>query len=77
MAVIDFLSMQPVDGTGNVSLDSDKRSHTLHLSGLFLGNVTVLARAGVQLDDTAGVVLKIAIRSSSPDVSQLVSECIS
>ena len=77
MAVIDFLSMQPVDGTGNVSLDSDKRSHTLHLSGLFLGNVTVLARAGVQLDDTAGVVLKIAIRSSSPDVSQIVSECIS
>jgi coatomer subunit gamma len=76
LGVIDLLSMQACDGTGNTQISDGKRTHTLHLSGVFLGNISVLVRAGIQLDDTAGVILKIAIRSSNSEVSQLVSECI-
>lgn len=77
-AVIDFLGMQPCDNTGTVTDTSVKnKSHTLHLSGMFVGNVTVLVRAQLQLDDAVGgVVLKIAVRSESKDISTLVAECI-
>jgi len=77
-AVIDFLGMQPADGTGVIpSADGPKRTHTLHLSGVFVGNVPVLVRAQLQMDDaSSGVVLKMAVRSQSKDISTLVAECI-
>lgn len=77
-AVIDFLGMQPCDNTGTVTDVSIKnKSHTLHLSGMFVGNLTVLVRAQLQLDDAVGgVVLKIAVRSEKKEVSVLVAECI-
>ena len=78
-AIIEFLGMQPVDGTGVVSPDAaahKKKPHILHLSGVFLGNVPVLVRAQMQLDDASGVVLKMAVRSQDQSVSQLVAECI-
>ena len=80
-AVIDFLGMQPADGTGVVAPAGDsgpKRTHTLHLSGMFVGQVPVLVRAQLTMDDnTAGsVVLKMAVRSQSKDTSQLVADCI-
>lgn len=75
-AVIDFLGMQTADGTGTIpAVDAAKKSHTLHLSGVFLGNNPVLVRAQLQVED-ASVVLKIAVRSESKDISQLVAECI-
>jgi hypothetical protein len=47
------------------------------LGGVFVGNVPVLVRAGLQLDDAGtGVVLKMAVRSQSKDISQLVADCI-
>jgi coatomer protein complex subunit gamma len=76
-AVVSFMAMQPADGTGSLPMGNEKRSHTLHLSGAFLGNLPVLVRAGLQLDDAAGgVVLKMAIRSSDAAISALVSECV-
>lgn len=75
-AVIDFLGMQPCDGTGTVAHIAGKNSHTLHLSGVFLGNVPVLVRAQLQLDESEGVVLKLVVRSDDIDVSELVTECI-
>lgn len=77
-AVVDFLGMQPCDNTGTVTDVSIKnKSHTLHLSGMFLGNVTVLVRAQLQLDDSVGgVVLKIAVRSEKKEISVVVAECI-
>lgn len=78
LAVIDYLGMQPADGTGVIaSNDLNKKSHTLHLGGMFLGNVQVLVRAQLQLDEGSnGVILKIAVRSEDKDISQLVAECI-
>ena len=80
-AVIDFLGMQPADGTGAVAAAGDsgpKRTHTLHLSGMFVGQVPVLVRAQLTMDDNAAgsVVLKMAVRSQSKETSQLVAECI-
>lgn len=77
-AVVDFLGMQPVDGTGTVAADASvtKKPHILHLSGVFIGNAPVLVRAQLQLDDASGVVLKMAVRSQDAEISQLVAECI-
>lgn len=83
-AVIDFLGMQPIDGTGNVppqpigSSDSNvKRTHVLHLSGVFVGNIPVLVRAQFQMEGTSNdVSLKVAVRSQSLDISKIVVECI-
>lgn len=76
-AVVDFLGMQPTQDTATVSESSLKsKSHTLHMCGMFLGNVKVLVRAQLQLDESAGVVLKMAVRSESRDICQLVAECI-
>ena len=79
-AVLEFLGMQAVDGTQIIPTstgDTSKRTHTLHLSGTFIGDVKVLARAQLQADETAGtIVLKLAIRSADKSVSQSVSECI-
>merc|ERR1711871_254139 len=44
-AVIEFFGMQAVDGTDVVSAsDEQKKAHTLHLSGAFIGNVPVLVQ---------------------------------
>jgi coatomer protein complex subunit gamma len=78
VAVSDFLGMQAVDGTAVVPSEviSLKKPHVLHLSGVFVGNVSVLVRAQLQVDDATGVVLKLAVRSPSREISQLVAECI-
>ena len=79
VAVTDLLGMQPTDGTGVIaSGDGSKRQHTLHLSGIFVGNIAVLARVKlVQMDDASGVILRILARSSSKEISQLICNCIS
>jgi coatomer protein complex subunit gamma len=77
-AVIDFLGMQPCDGTGHIKPgEGGKKPHMLHLSGVFVGGMNVLARAQVAASgDAAGVLLKIAVRSDDPDVSRMVADCI-
>ncbi|KAL7551693.1 hypothetical protein ACHAWF_015374 [Thalassiosira exigua] len=76
-AVIDFLGMQPCDGTGHVKPgEGGKKPHMLHLSGVFVGGTNVLARAQVAAGASAGVLLKIAVRSDDPGVSRMVADCI-
>lgn len=78
VAVAEFLGMAAVDGTGVIPTGADgaKRSHTLHMSGMFLGNVSVLVRAQLQIDDAGTVVLKLAVRSEDASISEVVSGCI-
>ncbi len=75
-AVIDFLGMQPCDGTGAVKPTSDGKPHMLHLSGVFVGGQQVLARAQIAMQGANGVVLKIAVRSDDAAVSRMVADCI-
>ena len=77
-AVIDFLGMQPCDGTGHIKTgEGGKKPHMLHLSGVFVGGMNVLARAQVAAQgDASGVLLKIAVRSDDPTVSRMVADCI-
>lgn len=78
VAVADFLGMAAVDGTGVVpsGAESGKRSHTLHMSGMFLGNVSVLVRAQLQINDSGSVILKLAVRSEDASISEVVVGCI-
>ena len=78
-AVLDLLGMQAVDGTEIVPTgEGAKRTHTLHLSGVFAGGVSVLARAQLQIDEqVAGVILKIMVRSPNQSLSELVCSSIS
>ena len=82
-AVIDFLGMQPCDGTGAIKPNSASKPHMLHLSGVFVtGQQQVLARAQIAMlepgenNTGSGVVLKIAVRSGDEAVSRMVSDCI-
>ena len=75
-AVIELLGMAPCDGTGRPPANaSDLKSHTLHMSGVFLGGHVVLARAQLMIRKD-GNLLKIAIRSDKKHVSDTVMSCM-
>lgn len=75
-AVVDFLGMQPCDGTGVVKANTGGKPHMLHLSGVFVTQHQVLSRAQVAIQPSGGVVLKIAVRSEDAAVSRMVADCI-
>jgi len=76
-AVIDFLGMQPCDGTGSVKPNTGGKPHMLHMSGVFVSGQQVLARAQIAMQgQSGGVVLKIAVRSDDASVSRMVADCI-
>ncbi|CAM9742963.1 unnamed protein product, partial [Choristocarpus tenellus] len=56
--VVDFLGMQACDGTSRVP--AGKREHTLHLCGMFVGDVAVLVRAQINMSNT-GCILKVRV----------------
>lgn len=78
-AIIDFLGMQPCDGTAQLKPTNigGAKPHMLHLSGIFMGSQQVLARAQIAMQgDTGSVILKIAVRSPDANVSRMVADCI-
>jgi coatomer protein complex subunit gamma len=77
-AIVNFLGMQPCDGTGKLKPDNANgaKPHMLHMSGAFVSGSQVLARAQVAMQPTGGVVLKIAVRSDDEAVSRMVADCI-
>jgi coatomer protein complex subunit gamma len=75
-AIIDFLGMQPCDGTGALKPNAGNKPHMLHLSGVFVGGQQVLARAQIAMQGDSGVILKIAVRSDDANVSRMVADCI-
>jgi coatomer protein complex subunit gamma len=77
-AVVDFLGMQPCDGTGSVKAIAAGKPHMLHLSGVFVSGQQVLARAQIAMqgENGSGVILKIAVRSDDETVSRMVADCI-
>lgn len=76
-AVVDFLGMQPCDGTGSLKPNSAGKPHMLHMSGVFVGGQQVLARGQIAMQgDSGNVILKIAVRSDDANVSRMVADCI-
>lgn len=74
-SIIDFLGMQPCDGTA--AIQPGGKPHMLHLSGVFVSGQQVLARAQIIMQgESGGVVLKIAVRSDEAEVSRMVADCI-
>ena len=74
-AVIDTLGLSPQEGTGLVKLTAPK--HMLTLAGNFLGNVTVLGKMLVSLDEpvngvSTSVVVKIALRCANKDIAEML-----
>lgn len=82
MSVIDFLGMQPCDGTASIKPNLGNKPHMLHLSGVYVTGQQVLARAQIAMQGAGenntgtGVVLKIAVRSEDEAVSRMVADCI-
>jgi coatomer protein complex subunit gamma len=80
-AVTDLLGMQPSESGGVVPEGAE--SHVVNMSGVFVGGsepnsgLPVLARAHVVLSkQTAGIKLKIAVRSQNQAISNLLSNAI-
>ncbi|KAJ0399805.1 hypothetical protein P43SY_002950 [Pythium insidiosum] len=74
-AVIDNLGMQPC---GNTAVPEPKaKAHVLFLSGVFVGGIKALVKSRILLDDqSGGMILQMAVRSESDDVSQMIMDCI-
>jgi len=73
-AVIELLGMQPCENSGIVP--EGARSHAVNLTGIFYGDVPVLARAGFMTDTKHGVTLKIAVRSQKPQINAMLTNAI-
>jgi coatomer protein complex subunit gamma len=76
VAIVDFLGMQPCDGTGTVKTGEGNKPHMLHMSGVFVSGEQVLGRAQIVMQSEGGVILKIAVRSEDESVSRMVADCI-
>ncbi|XP_034927401.1 coatomer subunit gamma isoform X2 [Populus alba] len=75
IAVINLLGMQPCEGTEVVATNS--RSHTCLLSGVFLGNVSVLVRLQFGIHGSRDVAMKLAVRSEDEAVRDTIHEIVS
>ena len=73
-AVIDLIGLFPVENSNLVA--DGATSHAVTLSGVFIGNIPVLARAGFMVDAKNGVALKIAARSESLEIADLITNSI-
>nr|CAD7458975.1 unnamed protein product [Timema tahoe] len=71
-SIISFLGMQPVERSDKVM--EGKSSHTLYLAGLFRGGHDVLLRAKLALGD--GVTMQLTVRSTNPDIAELVTSAV-
>ena len=74
-STIELLGMTPCEGSGTVTAKSKSGPHHLYLSGRFVGNIPVLARAKLQIIE-GQMVLHIGVRSNSESVSQMIADCI-
>lgn len=73
--IIHFLGMQPCERSDKVP--ENKSSHVMFLSGVYRGGHTVLVRAKLAIrSDAEGVTMNIAVRSTDPNVSEVVASAI-
>jgi len=73
-AVTELLGMQPSENSGTVP--EGARSHAVNLTGVFFGDLPVLARTGFLLDAKHSVTFKIAVRSNNPAINTMLANAI-
>ena len=73
-AVIEFLGMQPCENSA--SPKEDARTHTLLLSGTFLGGVMAFAIVNLRLDGEKAVGMRLTVRSPDMGISQFVASSV-
>ncbi|KAI9906995.1 hypothetical protein PsorP6_004038 [Peronosclerospora sorghi] len=74
-AVIEKVGMQPCE---NTAVPQPKaKAHILLLSGVFVGGVKALVKSRIMLDEQTGsMILQMAVRSETEEVSQTIMDCI-
>ncbi|XP_054289382.1 coatomer subunit gamma-like [Macrosteles quadrilineatus] len=70
--VVSFLGLQPAERSDRVP--PGKSSHTLFLAGVFRGGYQVLVRAKLALGD--GVTMQLTVRSTEPQVADLITSTV-
>ena len=73
-AVIDFLGLTACDNSANPA--EGARTHTAHLSGLFLGGVQVFAIVNLRSDGPKTVGMRLTVRSTDMGISQFVAASV-
>lgn len=61
---------------GSEVVPSNARSHSCLLSGVFIGNVKVLARISFGIDGPKQVAMKLAVRSEDQAVSDVIHDIV-
>ena len=74
-AVTDYLGLQPCDNTGAIPAEG-ARTHTVLLSGLFLGGVQVFAIVNLRTDGNKSVGMRLTVRSADMGISQFVASSV-
>ncbi|PNF33659.1 Coatomer subunit gamma [Cryptotermes secundus] len=70
--IISFLGMQPVERSDRIP--EGKSSHTLLLAGVFRGGYEILVQ--VKLALAAAVTMQLTVRSTNPEVAELVTSAV-
>jgi coatomer protein complex subunit gamma len=73
--IVDYLGMQPCDGSDQVP--PKKTKHALYLSGTYLSGSKILVRARMMLDPSGtSVGLQLTVRSDNPELSKFITQAI-
>ena len=73
-AVVDFLGMQPCENSNNPA--EGARTHTLLLSGIFLGGMQSFAIVNLRTDGPKAVGMRLTVRSPQMEVSEFIASSV-
>jgi coatomer subunit gamma len=72
--IIDILGMFVHEGSEKVPIKAT--THSLLMSGVFIGGVKVCVKCRMALEAGGGVTLEVSVRSSDSDISQLIADSV-